>query len=60
MRLWLDTPGFRDVPPEFNLMAENGIPPQAGRDCTYDFKALYADDPRASGGVPKLDNANQR
>ena len=60
VRLWLDTPGFRDVPPEFNLMAENGIPPQPGRDCTYDFKALYADDPRASGGVPKLDNANQR
>ena len=60
VRLWLDAPGFRDVPPEFNLMTENGIPPQPGRDCTYDFKALYADDPRASGGVPKLDNANQQ
>ena len=33
----------------------NGVPPQAGRECTFDFKALYADDPRASGGVPKLE-----
>ena len=58
VRLWLDQEGFRDVPPEFNLMAANGIPPQPGRECTYDFKALYADDPRASGGVPKLADAN--
>jgi hypothetical protein len=57
VRLWLDAPGFRDVPPEFNLMSANGVPPQPGRDCTFDFKALYADDPRASGGVPKLENA---
>ena len=35
-------------------MAANGIPPQAGRECTFDFKALYAEDPRASGGVPRL------
>ena len=59
VRLWLDTPGFRDVPAEFNLMAANGIAPQPGRACTYDFKALYADDPRASGGVPKLENATR-
>ena len=59
VRLWLDTPSFRDVPAEFKLMAENGIPPQPGRDCTYDFKALYADDPRASGGVPTLENATR-
>ena len=58
VRLWLDEQGFRDVPPEFNLMRTNGVPPQPGRECTYDFKALYADDPRASGGVPKLEEAN--
>ena len=57
VRLWLDDQGFRDVPPEFNLMKTNGVPPQPGRECTYDFKALYADDPRASGGVPKLEDA---
>ncbi|MBL8379565.1 MAG: TauD/TfdA family dioxygenase [Burkholderiales bacterium] len=58
VRLWLDEAGFRDVPPEFNLMRDgNGVPPQPGRECTYDFKALYADDPRASGGVPKLETA---
>lgn len=56
VRLWLDEPGFRDVPPEFNLMKSNGVPAQPGRECTYDFKALYADDPRASGGVPKLED----
>ena len=55
VRLWLDDAGFRDVPPEFNLMAGNGIPPQAGRACTFDFKALYTEDPRASGGVPRLE-----
>ena len=55
VRLWLDQAGFRDVPAEFNLMRENGIAAQPGRDCTYDFKALYADDPRASGGAPKVD-----
>ncbi|MFN0160683.1 MAG: TauD/TfdA family dioxygenase [Burkholderiales bacterium] len=56
VRVWMDEPGFRDVPPEFNLMrGSNGIPPQPGRECTYDFKALYASDPRASGGVPKLE-----
>ncbi|MBL8382140.1 MAG: TauD/TfdA family dioxygenase [Burkholderiales bacterium] len=57
VRLWLDAPGFRDVPPEFNLMAQNGVPAQPGRACTYDFKALYASDPRASGGVPRLEDA---
>lgn len=57
VRLWLDEQGFRDVPAEFKLMKTNGVPPQPGRECTYDFKALYADDPRASGGVPKLEGA---
>ncbi len=55
VRLWLDREGFRDVPPELNLFASNGVPPQPGRACTYDFRALYADDPRGSGGVPKLE-----
>ena len=57
VRLWLDREGFRDVPPEMNLFASNGIPPQPGRACTFDFKALYASDPRATGGVPKLEDA---
>ncbi len=57
VRLWLDAEGFRDVPPEMNLFKTNGIPPQPGRACTFDFKALYARDPRATGGVPKLEDA---
>ena len=60
VRLWLDEPGFRDVPPEFNLMSgANGVPPQPGRNCTFDFKALYAADPRATGGAPRV-AAHQR
>jgi len=54
VRLWLDAPGFRDVTPHIHLFAGNGVPPQPGRTCTYDFKKLYADDPRASGGVPDM------
>jgi len=52
VRLWLDAEGFRDVPREVNLFAVNGVPPQAGRSCTFDFKQLYRDDPRATGGMP--------
>jgi alpha-ketoglutarate-dependent taurine dioxygenase len=55
IRLWLDAPGFRDVPPEFRLFpAANGVPPQAGRRASFDFRKLYAEDPVASGGIPKL------
>jgi hypothetical protein len=54
IRLWLDRPGFRDVPKEFNFFKTNGVPPQKGKRATFDFKKLYADDPRATGGVPKL------
>jgi hypothetical protein len=54
VRLWFDADGFRDVPREFNLFAENGIPKQEGRRATYDFKKLYRDDPLATGGVPDL------
>ena len=54
IRLWLDAEGFRDVPPEFNFFATNGVPPQPGRRANFDFKQLYADDPVATGGVPKL------
>ena len=57
VRLWLDQSDFRDVPPEMNLFQSNGIPAQPGRACTFDFKALYASDPRATGGVPKLEDA---
>ena len=55
VRLWLDAPGFRDVPAEFNLFKSNGVPPQRGRHASYDFKKLYAEDPVASGGIPKID-----
>src|SRR5262249_14709980 len=54
VRLWFDAGGFRDVPREFNLFGENGIPKQEGRRATFDFKALYRDDPVATGGVPDL------
>jgi len=54
VRLWLDAPGFRDVPREFNLFDVNGVPKQEGRSCTFDFKKLYNDDPRATGGLPSL------
>ena len=53
VRLWLDADGFRDVLRETHLFALNGVPPQPGRSCTYDFRKLYGDDPRATGGVPK-------
>jgi alpha-ketoglutarate-dependent taurine dioxygenase len=55
IRLWLDAPGFRDVPKEFNLFKTNGVPPQSGKRATYDFKKLYAEDPVATGGIPNLD-----
>jgi alpha-ketoglutarate-dependent taurine dioxygenase len=55
VRLWLDAPGFRDVPREFNLFKTNGVPPQSGKRASYDFKKLYAEDPVASGGIPKID-----
>lgn len=55
VRLWLDAPGFRDVPKEFNLFKTNGVPRQEGRRASFDFRKLYADDPVASGGVPKID-----
>jgi alpha-ketoglutarate-dependent taurine dioxygenase len=55
VRLWLDAAGFRDVPKEFNLFQTNGVPPQAGRRATYDFRKLYADDPVATGGIPRID-----
>src|SRR5262245_8402970 len=55
VRLWLDAPGFRDVPREFNLFKTNGVPPQSGKRASYDFRKLYAEDPIASGGIPKID-----
>src|SRR5207302_815607 len=54
VRLWFDAEDFRDVPSEFKLFAENGIPKQKGRRATFDFKKLYSDDPVATGGVPDL------
>ena len=52
IRLWLDAEGFRDVPREVHLFGVNGVPPQQGRACTFDFKQLYRDDPRATGRMP--------
>jgi len=54
IRLWLDREGFRDVPREFNHFDTNGVPPQEGAACTYDFKKLYSDDPVGTGGAPKI------
>jgi hypothetical protein len=54
VRLWLDAEGFREVPREAHLFAVNGVPPQAGRSCTFDFAKLYGDDPRATGGMPEM------
>ncbi len=55
VRLWLDADGFRDIPRELYLFERNGVPPQPGKMCTFDFKKLYSDDPRATGGMPKID-----
>jgi alpha-ketoglutarate-dependent taurine dioxygenase len=50
VRLWLDAEGFRQVPAEFCLFpSANGVPPQPGRGCSYDFQRLYREDPAASG-----------
>lgn len=54
VRLWLDDVKFRDVPPEMHFFRSNGVPPQAGKRASYDFKKLYAADPLATGGVPDL------
>ena len=54
VRLWFDAADFRDVPREFKLFAENGIPKQEGRRASFDFAKLYRDDPVATGGVPDL------
>jgi alpha-ketoglutarate-dependent taurine dioxygenase len=54
IRLWLDREGFRDVPRELNHFSTNGVPPQEGASCTYDFKKLYAEDPVGTGGVPRI------
>jgi len=54
IRLWLDREGFRDVPRELNHFKTNGVPPQEGASCTYDFKKLYAEDPVGTGGVPRI------
>ncbi len=46
VRYWFDNDGFRNTVPELNLFAEsNGIPPQPGRRCTYDFARLIREAP---------------
>ena len=55
IRLWLDAPGFREVPEEFNLFKANGVPPQPGKRASFDFRKLYAEDPVATGGIPRID-----
>jgi alpha-ketoglutarate-dependent taurine dioxygenase len=42
LRIWLDEKSLRSVPAEFNQMgAQNGIPYQQGRTCSYDFQRLF-------------------
>jgi alpha-ketoglutarate-dependent taurine dioxygenase len=60
LRLWLDADGFRTVPAEVRLFpSANGVPPQQGRTCSYDFEKLYREDPVASGGIQQLDSASR-
>lgn len=54
IRLWLDEPGFRNVPESYYFHGVNGVPRQEGKRANVDFKQLYADDPVASGGVADL------
>jgi hypothetical protein len=54
VRLWLDAPDFRKVPPSFCHFAVNGVPPQPGRSCTYDFKKLYQEASQLTGGMADL------
>lgn len=51
LRIWLDAKNLRSVPEEFNQMgAQNGIPYQRGRSCSYDFQRLFKEvDPRLLG-----------
>jgi len=51
LRLWLDADAFRNVPAEFRLFpSANGVPPQPGRSCSYDFGKLFREDPAARRG----------
>lgn len=46
VRFWFDDEDFRSVVPELNLFAKgNGIPPEPGRRCTYDFQKLIREAP---------------
>lgn len=54
VRLWMDRPGFRDVPAEYIFHEANGVPFREGKTASLNFKKLYADDPVASGGVADL------
>ncbi|MDB5731988.1 MAG: hypothetical protein JWQ03_1883 [Variovorax sp.] len=54
VRLWMDRPGFRDVPDEYIFHEVNGVPKREGKSASLNFKKLYADDPVASGGVADL------
>jgi alpha-ketoglutarate-dependent taurine dioxygenase len=54
VRLWLDKPGFREVPAQYIFHEVNGVPRREGKGATLNFRKLYADDPVASGGVADL------
>ena len=54
VRLWMDQPGFRDIPAEYIFHEVNGVPSREGKSATLNFRKLYADDPVASGGVADL------
>ena len=55
LRVWLDARDLRPVPDEFNQMgAQNGIPYQHGRSCSYDFQKLFREvDPRLLGSAAR-------
>jgi alpha-ketoglutarate-dependent taurine dioxygenase len=61
IRIWLDAEGFRAVPIDFRLFpSAEGVPPQPGVHCSYDFEKLYREDPAASGSLPRRTPANRR
>lgn len=54
VRVWLGDP-CASVPAELRLFpSSEGIPPQPGRSCSYDFEQLYRDDPAASGAGSRV------
>lgn len=61
LRVWLDEKSLRSVPAEFNQMgAQNGIPYQQGRSCSYDFQRLFREADRRLLGPGRRDRRAPR